>query len=181
MFSSQMIQQCNIESKNSIFCDVNGLKKKLKLDKKEIEDNFREITRVSNKFKRLSENKLSFNSRSFDDVEHRYYEMYSVEFDSANEKLIISTIINEKRKKSTTEINYYDMVSMDFDELYEFIYDKCDDIHNFCIGRNKKIKSRADKECEEFMINNGYMKKYNPDNFDVIKGVRTAINNSLRK
>ena len=181
MFSSQIIQQCNVESKNDIFFNINGLKKKLKLDKKEIEDNFREITRVSNKFKRLSEYKFSFYDRFFDDIEHRYYEMYSVEFNDVAEKLIISTIINKKRKKSTTEINYYDILSMDFDELYEFIYDKCDDIHNFCIGRNKKIKSRADKECEEFMINNGHMKKYNPNNFDVLKGVRSAINNSLRK
>jgi hypothetical protein len=154
---------------------------KLKLNKKEIEDNFREITRVSNKFKRLSEDKFSFYSRFFENSTDRYYSMYSVEFDDNNEKLMISTIINEKRKKSTTEINYCNIISMNFDELYEFIYNKCDNIHNFCIGRNKKIKSRANKECEEFMTNNGYMKKYNPDNFDVLKGVRSAINNSLRK
>ena len=68
---------------------------------------------------------------------------------------------------------------MDFDTLYELIYTRCDDIHNFCIGRSKKIKARADKEWEDFTIDNGIYKKYNPDNFDVMKGVRAAIQEDL--
>lgn len=181
MFSSQIIKQCNVESKNSIFWYVNGLKKKLKLDKKEIEDNFREITRMSNKFKRLSEDKFSFHCRFFENPTDRYYSMYSIEFDDINEEIVVEVIHKENRISSITKIAYTKMLTLNFDKLYELIYDKCDDIHNLCIGRNKNIKARANKECDKFMIDNGYMKKYNPDNFDALKCVRSAINNSLRK
>lgn len=180
MFSSQIIQH-NIISKDEIFCNINGFKKKIKLCKKEIEDNFREITRVSNKFKRLSEDKFSFHCRFFENPTDRYYSMYSIEFDDINEEIIVEVIYKEKRISTITKIAYRKMLTLNFDELYELIYNKCDNIHNFCIGRTKSIKARADEECDKFMIDNGYMKKYNPDNFDVLKGCRTAINNSLRK
>lgn len=180
MLNSQIIQEDDNKSKNDIFCNINGLKKKIKLNKKEIEDNFREITRVSYKFKRLSEDKFSFHCRFFENPTDSYYSMYSIEFDDINKEIIVEVIYKEKRISTITKIAYRKMLTLNFDKLYELIYNKCDDIHNFCIGRTKKIKSRADEECEDFMIDNGYMKKYNPDNFDVLKGVRAAINNSLR-
>lgn len=153
------------------------------INKTEIENNFRSITRLNHKFKLLLNGfmyeRMDYNFKPRQ-PEDKLYGMYSITFDEDN--MIVKVFSNEYNLDSQVIISYNEIEKRTFDELYELIYNTCDDIHQFCLGRSKVIKDRSFKELNVILVKNGMREigKYNPDNFDPLKGCRTAIENDLR-
>lgn len=144
----------------------------------DILENFRQITRLGNKIKKLENGAMfeqmdyDFKSRKIDD---KLYGMYSVTFDETH--MFVTVFSNEYKLDSKVVLPLNIFKNKTFEELYEIIYDKCDDIHRFCLGESKKIKKRCDKEFDEILIKHGLNQK---PNTDILRGCKTSIDNFIK-
>jgi repressor of nif and glnA expression len=148
------------------------------MKKEDIIENFRRITRIGNKIKKL-ENGLMFEKMDYDfkprKIDDKLYGMYSVTFDETN--IFITVFSNEYKLDSQVILNLNSFKNKTFDELYEIIYDKCDDIHKFCLGKSEKIQKRCIAEFDKILVKHGL---YEKPNTDILRGCKASIENFIK-
>lgn len=148
------------------------------MEKEDIIENFRQITRLGNKIKKL-ENGLMFEQMDYDfkprKIDDKLYGMYSVTFDETH--MFVTVFSNKYKLDSQVVLPLNSFKNKTFERLYEIIYDKCDDIHHFCLGQSTKIKKRCDREFDEVLVKHGL---YEKPNTDILRGCRSAVEEFIR-